>query len=202
MPPRNTRLTAAPAACVLAVPRVRPSSTAALVPPVVVICVLAMFAFLAGCKKQTPQSPTAGSPATPSVAPSPPQSVAPPAPAATARQVEATAVARFLFPESELAPSHTVVVDQAKGEYRVCITRMVIPSIAGSRPDLTGVGPAELKERQTQLDAASKDWVLQLHLRVEGDAWLLLGTSVVDETGVTHTEMHDEPLRLPPNVGR
>lgn len=115
---------------------------------------------------------------------------------ATAKQIEALSIARQLFPESEFAPSNTVQVDEATGEYRVTITRMVIDSIVASRPDLSGIGPAELKAQQAQLDAASKNWLLFVHLRAEAGHWLLLGTSCQDETGALHGEMNEKPVRL------
>lgn len=145
----------------------RSSDIAALI----ALIALAALATL-GCERPATQSPPAQtSTAVPGAAPAPLRAGLP-------SREEALGVAKRAMQEWEYGTSDQVRVDEASGEYRVKVRRIVYPKLLAASEERTGWTKAEVDRLQATLDKVYRDAEIYLHLRHDEKGWLAIGWTV------------------------
>lgn len=139
--------------------------------PLVALVALAALAPL-GCEKPAAKGPPAPTPAgVPATTPAPLRAGLP-------SREEALGVAQRAMKEWEYGSSDQVLVDEASGEYRVKVRRIVYPEMLAASEESTGWTKAEVDRLQATLDKLYRDAEIYLHLRHDEKGWLAIGWTV------------------------
>ena len=81
------------------------------------------------------------------------------------------------MPAWELGSSDQVRVDEASGEYRVKVRRIVFGGLYKDTK-ATGWSPAEIERLQVKLDQMYRTAEIYLHIRHDSEGWLAIGWTI------------------------